>query len=122
MELLFDNNRGLSSYIMLNIMYLIDPVFIFQMRLVSKNWYDSIMDKDFVKEHNKESKLRRQRHILVCKIGTDFWRSKAFYTMSKSYIAEEELTLIKPHPILPHVHLFDLVGTIEGLICMQQIS
>ena len=106
----------------MNIMFLIDPASIFQMRLVSKNWYDSIMDDEFVKEHNKESKLRRQRHFLVCKIGADFWRSKAFYTMSRSYIAEEELNLIKPHPILPHVHRFDLVGTIDGLICMQHIS
>lgn len=115
----FENGSGLPSEIMFHIMLLIDAADVFEMRVVSKNWCDSIKDKKFIMQHSKLAKSRCTQHLVTCKVPKDKLLYNTFYTMSDDYSEEEEWVPMTPHPYVPHMHMFDFVGAIDGILCLE---
>ena len=57
MDKTFKNGQGLSAKQLRSILSYLDAEDVYRMRLLSKNWYDSIMNAEFVEYHNKHHKV-----------------------------------------------------------------
>lgn len=122
MDNLFENGCDFPSEIMINIISRIDAVFVFCMRVVSKNWHGSIKDKKFIIQHNNLAKLRDMQQLVTCQVPVDRVWYNVFYTMSKDYLEEEQWIPFSINPSVPHMHRFDFIGSIDGLSCLQYVS
>jgi len=92
---------------------------LYEGRRVCKNWENSVRDKEFALFYNKFSKANKESHLLSIDCGNYLDPYRIFITISKRYINSE-----KWHQIIPRVGFNPLVklfvlGSIDGLICLQ---
>ena len=121
MQTLFENGCGFPDEIMMEIMSLVEAVDLYGLRTVSKNWYASINDKNFITLHTKVSSCRRVKHLVTCKVVPDPVSPiySLFFTQSTKYVEEEKWCLLSIHNHFPPGCVIELVGTTDGLICLE---
>lgn len=119
MDVLFLNDIGLDSDLMCKIMTYVDAKSVFGMRLVSKNWHGSVYDPKFIKHHNKHCQVKdQQRHIMICEIDTPGNPFRMFISVSCLMSDKEPWRKIIPHPKCRDNHMMDIVGIIDGILCL----
>lgn len=72
MEKQFPNRVGLEPEQIRLIMEHLGFEDIFEMRLVSKSWYNSIMDDEFINYHTKEQKVSFMYFFCLLKLSNKF--------------------------------------------------
>jgi len=122
MDAMFDNDCGIPCLIMFYILSRLDPFVVYNMRMVSKNWNNSVKDKEFIRYYDEHSKISRKCRFLTCQMFPRGIFHNLFFTMSVADMSTERCIQLKPHPLCKEFHNFVFVGVIDGLICMRHIS
>lgn len=90
------------------------------MRLICKNWHESVHNPGFITYHNENRNVEgRKRHILICKFESLINSSRIFGSMSNTYINVETWPKVILHPNCPHRHKLDILGIIYGILCLH---
>jgi|GEM_PF-2951978 len=92
---------------------------LFAFRLVSKNWNRSIRDREFMLYYNKFCQKNKERHIIICDFGRHIGPHRAFVSISSEYMNKEQWDTLLPLYGCSNDIKFDVIGSIDGLICLE---
>ncbi|KAF7844330.1 uncharacterized protein G2W53_001235 [Senna tora] len=120
MDLSFENGVQIPSELMVNILSRCGTNDLLAFKLVSKNWFFTIKNPNFVRIHTEFGHDRMNSSFLL---GSRFVSAEEAYdrliTVSSNADGEELLNVLRLHPLMDQNIFMDLLGTYNGLIFVK---
>lgn len=120
MTILFDNDDGIPSSIWIAILSFLNCLDVVRLSTVSKNWYYSIRNPEFVNFYNKFGPEPSREILLQGKSPMKIKNDKILIIISDQFPGNDKQTVLVPHKIIGSKNDYELIGSIRGILCIQR--